>query len=125
MSNVYDLSGERAIKQGADRVISMIVKEDDDSPINISNYYARMQVRSNFDSNTVLDELTIDNDRITITEYVVDAQTFYKISLIFPNAVTSKYKFRNAFYDLEIVSSGGLVTRLLQGVFEVSPEVTR
>ena len=42
-----------------------------------------------------------------------------------PNATTAALSPGKFYYDLEIESGGGVVTRLLQGVARVTPNVTR
>jgi hypothetical protein len=47
------------------------------------------------------------------------------VTLSLTAAVTAAIVAGVYVYDLELVSSGGIVTRLLQGTFTVSAEVTR
>jgi hypothetical protein len=42
-----------------------------------------------------------------------------------PNSTTAGLTPGKYYYDLESVSGGGVVTRLLQGVARVTPNVTR
>ena len=118
----YDMT----IVQGSDtNNISITPKESDGSPINLTNYTAKVQLRKDDNSVEVLDELTTENSRITITEYDVEGVTFWKITLLFPSATTRNYTVFNAVYNLEIYSDSGIVTRLLEGEVTVSPEVVR
>lgn len=114
MTNNYDI----VIKQGSFRKYTLIVKSDGSTPDDLSEFTARMQVRPHSGANTLFDELTTSNSRIVITG------ALGKIELFFPDTVSSKYRFGNAVYDLELLSSGGVVTRLLQGSFTVDFEVT-
>lgn len=117
------------IVQGADiNDFSVIPTFDDDSPVDLSGFDARLQIRSSVDSSSILDELTTDNGRIVISSYVEDGDTFYSIDVKFPNEDTSSYDFLKGVYDLEIFKSGSPdtdVDRLLQGSVTVSREVTR
>jgi hypothetical protein len=78
-----------------------------------------MQVRSAANSASVVLELTTTNTRITLggvagtVTLTVDAATT-------ANLTPSLY-----VYDLELVSGGGVVTRLIEGNFNVKAEVTR
>jgi hypothetical protein len=89
------------------------------SAINLTGYTARMQVRSAANSASIVLELTTANNRITLggvagtVTLTVDAATT-------ANLTPSLY-----VYDLELVSGGGLVTRLIEGNFNVKAEVTR
>lgn len=94
-------------------------KSDSGTPIDITGYSGRMQVRQRFVSDTAVLSLTspssgislgTTNGQITIT---VSASTMAGID-------SGDYR-----YDLEMVSSAGAVTRLLQGTFTIRPEVTR
>lgn len=114
MAGEYDIK----ILQGSDKKITVVVKDDSDTVINLTGYDARMQVRSNIQSDTVLDELTNGNSRIDITG--VEG----KLELKFPSDISKNYNFVSAVYDLEI-DGGGQVKRILEGKFLISKEVTR
>lgn len=88
-------------------------------PYNLTGYTARMQVRANATSNTVIIELTTENSRITL------GNTAGTVDLLIPAANTTTLTAGQYVYDLELVSGGGVVTRLLEGNFKVSAEVTR
>jgi len=121
MVGVYDIT----IIQGSDNCdVSVVPTEDDDSPISLNGFTARMQIRDCVDSSTILDTLTTANSRITITSYVEDAETFWRVKLLFPSAITSAYTWENGVYDLELVQ-GTNVFRYLEGQVTVNKEVTR
>ena len=120
MSNTYDITGTKRIKQGSDKNIIVVIKSDGENPDNLTGYTARMQIRQSIKSDTILDELTTENDRIEITPLEG------KLTIKFPNIVTSNYDFTKGVYDLEIVTgTPEVVSRILQGDVEVDLEVTR
>lgn len=90
---------------------------EDDVPKNLTNYTARMQVRSTWDAATTIldidtdDDITLGGAAGTITIEVAATDT----ADINPGLYV---------YDLELVT-GSTVTRLVEGTFMVSPEVTR
>jgi len=92
-------------------------------PIDLTGYSAKMQVRPDYASTTVLVELTTENDGITITP------ASGKIDLYISDADTAVLTFTAdpAVYDLELVppAPGGDVIRLLRGTVTLSPEVTK
>jgi len=88
-------------------------------PYNLTGYTARMQVRANTSSNTVIIELTTENNRITL------GGATGTVDLLISAANTATLTAGQYVYDLELVSGGGVVTRLLEGNFKVSAEVTR
>jgi hypothetical protein len=86
--------------------------------VNTTNFTARMQLRTSYSAATASLELTTANGRISLTNAGV-------ITLSLTATETAALAAGRYVYDLEMVSSGGQVTRLLEGVVTVSPEVTR
>lgn len=84
----------------------------------LTNHTARMQVRRTIDSTTPLITLTTENGRITIN----GAAGLISLSI---SAADTAALTSSGVYDLEIISSGGLVSRVIQGTFTLSLEVTR
>jgi hypothetical protein len=90
-------------------------------PFSLSGYTARMQVRRTIDSNNFLLELTTENGNLTINPNgTTDNQIYIDVSASVTASVNS-----SGFYDIEIISADGVVSRVLQGTFNLSPEVTR
>ena len=108
------------IDQGADWFINFTYKQPNGSPVNITGYTAALQIRTSPLARTAVLTLTSPSSGITITGasgllecHATAAQT----ALI----VNGKYT-----YDIEITAPvTGVVTRLVQGTVEVSPQVTR
>ena len=89
---------------------------------NLTGYTARMQVRDNVSSNTVVIALsTTAGSGGTITLGGIAGT----VDLLIPAANTTTLTAGQYVYDLELVSGGGVVTRLLEGNFKVTAEVTR
>lgn len=81
-----------------------------------------MQVRANVTSNIVIATLsTTAGSEGTITL----GGTAGTVDLLISAANTASLTAGQYVYDLELVSGGGVVTRLLEGNFKVSAEVTR
>jgi hypothetical protein len=87
-------------------------------PYILTNHTARMQVRRTIESTTPLITLTTENGRISLN----GAEGFINLSI---TAADTAALTSSGVYDLEIISSGGLVSRVIQGTFTLSPEVTR
>jgi len=87
--------------------------------VNLTGYTARMQLRSSVTASTAALSLTTENGRISIT-----ANTG-TVTLSISATDTAALTAGRYVYDLELVSSGGQVTRLMEGVVTVSAEVTR
>lgn len=87
-------------------------------PWNLTGYTARMQVRRTIDSSTVLISLTTENGRISLG----GASGIIELNITAEDTATIT---SSGVYDLEIIASNGIVSRILQGDFTLSPEVTR
>jgi hypothetical protein len=87
---------------------------------NLSGYEARMQVRRTIDSAGFLLELSTQNGALTINPNTAQNQIMIEVSAEVTASVNT-----NGVYDVEIISSSGVVSRVLQGKFNLSPEVTR
>lgn len=107
------------IEQGATLTKPFVYKTSTSTAINITGYTARMQVRSSVKSADVLLELNTENTRIVL------GGISGTITLQLTAAVTAAITWTKGVYDLELISAGGIVTRLLQGEITVSKEVTR
>ena len=89
-----------------------------DVPVDLTTYTARMQVREKYTSTLVNVSLTTENGGIVLggesgtIDVVIDADS------------TAELVAKDYVYDLELVSSS-VVTRLIEGKFIVTPEVTR
>ena len=115
LGNNFDIT----INQGATFELTITWKDSAGTAINLTGYSARMQVRETYSSTTSVVSLT-NGSGITLGG---SAGTIaIVISATTTAALTAPF---SGVYDLELVSAGGVVTRLLQGAATVSPEVTR
>jgi len=103
------------LEQGAtfDRQITV---QENNQALNLTGYTARMQMRSTHDSSTIA---------LTFTAAVASPATQGKINLTANPTATAAVEEGIYVYDLEIESSAGNVTRILEGQVTVTPEVTR
>lgn len=88
-------------------------------PVDLTGFTARMQIRSDITSSTVLKELTTENAGITINN------TLKTIILNISATDTATFTFSSAVYSLEMVSSAGIVTPFTAGTVSLIKEVTR
>ena len=113
-TNTHDL----CIPAGAS--FSRVIRwKADGANVNLTGYAARMQIRPTAASATTTLSLTTENSRITL------GGTAGTITLSISATDTAAITAGRYVYDLELVSAGGIVTRLLQGVVTVSANVTR
>lgn len=90
-----------------------------DTPIDLTGCTARMQVRSEVGSPTVLLELNTTNGGVTL------GGATGTIDLYISDEDTAAFAWDGGVFDLEITDSADEVVRLVQGSASVSPEVTR
>ena len=107
----YDI----VIDQGSDFAIEIQVQQDGaNTPL--STHSARAQLRPTPTSSTKTADFTCS---------IVNASQG-KIKMSLGNSVTANISNGKYYYDLELVnSSDSSVTRLIEGVARVTPEVTR
>lgn len=105
------------IEQGATKVLRFVWKDSNGVPVDLSGYTARMQLRKTVTNPAVAAELTTENGGILLggVDGTVDVEFSAELT-----AGLSK----DGVYDLEL-ESAGVVTRLVQGNFTLSREVTR
>ena len=91
------------------------------SAVDLTNYSARMEVRPSYDSSNVIVSLA-SGSGITL------GGTAGTINLLLTASETAELDGTPStqfLYDLELESSSGEVTRLIEGNFFIYPEVTR
>jgi hypothetical protein len=117
------------IEQGATTDFEIVWKDSTGSPVDLSNYHARMQVRSDYGSTGTLYATlssSLDSDGTGLNLSGSNGQnppTSGSVGIFISAASSSNFTFGEARYDLEMVS-GSYVTRLLQGKVKLSKEVT-
>lgn len=95
------------------------------SPVNLTGYTAKLQVRSSHSSKAVILELSTSNGRITLG--TGGDMTTGAINLSISATDTAQLSVCDdvkPVYDLEMTSSG-VVSRILQGNVIIAPEVTK
>ena len=90
----------------------------DESPVNLTTYTARMQVRETHSSDIKVFDLTTANGGIVL------GGSLGTIDVSISATDTAAVVAKNYVYDLELVN-GSVVTRIVEGQFIVTPEVTR
>ena len=106
------------IDQGADWFLNVTYENPAGTPGNITSYTAALQVRSLPESTTAVLSLTTGSG-ITITG------ASGLVAVHATAAQTEAIIAGDYYYDLEVTSPQGIVTRLVQGQAIVNPQVTR
>jgi hypothetical protein len=89
------------------------------TPVSLSGYTARMQIRKKLKDTDVILELTTSNGGLVLDN------TTKTITINITAEQTRLLNFSAAVYDLELVDSLGTVNRFAQGNLILSQEVTR
>lgn len=87
--------------------------------VDLAGYTARMQVRDSHTSDTTRLDLTTENSGIVL------GGSAGTITISITASATAALTPREYVYDLELISGSGIVTRIIEGKFIVTPEVTR
>jgi Na+/serine symporter len=90
----------------------------DEVPVNLAGYSSRLQVREAYYSTDPVVSL-VSGSGITM------GGSAGTIDILISASVTSQFPTGTHVYDLEIVSPSNIVDRLIEGTFNVTPEVTR
>tara|TARA_R110002126_G_scaffold231858_3_gene376444 strand:+ start:1017 stop:1361 length:345 start_codon:yes stop_codon:yes gene_type:complete len=106
------------IDQGATWYLNVEYDNPNGTPVNITSYTAALQIRSLPESATAVLSLATGSG-ITITGATG------LIAITATATQTRAIDEGTYYYDLEITSPAGVVTRLVQGQAVVTPEVTR
>ena len=115
----YDITAE----QGSTFALNMNYQDADDNPISLTGYTGGMQVRRYHSATgTLLNSNTSD---VTFTIESTDAAVpTGNVQIDISAATMSTVPAGNHVYDIEL-HKNGTVTRLIEGRFIVTPEVTR
>lgn len=107
------------IEQGTDLKVPFVLKNADGTLVDLTGCSVRMQLRKSYYAEEAIDTLTVANGRVSVTPLEG------RFELNFPNKVTETFPVQTLLYDIELVSAGGEVRRIVEGKITVQPEVTR
>jgi len=117
------------VEQGATTDFEIKWTDANGSPVDLTAYDARMQIRSDFGSTGTLfaalsSTLESDGSGLNLSgSSGTNPLSSGSIGVFISAATSSAFTFTEARYDLELVS-GSVVTRLLEGKIKLSKEVT-
>ena len=101
------------IDQGSDYTLDYTVVEANGSFKDITDHTGRASMRKHFDSLTATDfTVVVDSGNNKITLSMTNAET--------ANTTPGRY-----YWDAEVVSNTNYVTRVIEGIATITPEVTR
>jgi len=118
------------IEQGTTVDFELQYTDVNNSPINLTGYSGRMQIKSGFANDKPVTYTSLSSSRYPDgTGLNFNGSSGTKplssgsIGIYISAVSSSAYTFAKAKYDLELVS-GSTVTRILEGVISLSKEVT-
>lgn len=110
------------IEQGSSFKISLIYKDQDGNPINLTDWCARLIWKTNTNITQVFSSNNLDN---SVYKFIIDP-TNGKLTLMIPANTTNTFNFITSKYDLELQSpddlyngGGKFTTRLLFGTINI------
>jgi hypothetical protein len=115
------------VEQGATLTFNLQWTDDSGTPIDLTAYDARMQIRSDYadiNGNTLYATLTSSLDSSPSNTGLLLSGSSGVIYVFLSAETTEGFVFEEGLYDLELYK-GGVVERLLEGKVTVSKEVTR
>lgn len=101
------------IDQGTTFSTTISLTDDNGDPINLTGYTGRSQMRKHYtSSNSHSFAVSLNSEQGTVSLDMTPIQT--------ANLVAGRY-----VYDVEVVSGANVVSRIIEGIVTVTPEVTR
>lgn len=111
-----------AIEQGTSFKMSLIYKDQNGIPINLTNWCARIVWKTNTGSTQIFSSDNLDH---SVYKFSID-DVNGKLTIMFPSSTTNSFSFNTAKYDLELQSpddlyaGGGKYTiRILFGTINI------
>jgi hypothetical protein len=112
------------IEQGSTTDFTIVYKDSNGNPINLTGYDSKMQIRETYTSAPLLtlsSSLNADGTGLNMTNAVSGS-----IGIFIASCTSSLLTFNEALYDLDIISGSDcpIVVRILEGKVKLSKEVT-
>jgi len=107
------------IRQGATFIWSITLEDENEQVLSLTSATARMQARVRLGDTDTLFSLTSGAGDIAVDG------TAGSVTVTIADTATDDYDFETGVYDLEVIESDGTVLRVVEGVVELSKEVTR
>jgi hypothetical protein len=108
ISNLY-------IDQGSEFVSVLDLENNDGTPMNLTGFSAYSQFRKSYGSTTAF----------TFETLILTPNTSGKLQLKLTGVNSSLIRPGRYLYDVEIVSSTNVKTRVVEGILTINPEITK
>jgi len=101
------------VDQGTTFATTIYLTDDNGDPIDLTGYTGRSQMRKHYtSSNSQSFSVSLSNTVGSVSLALTAVQT--------ANIVAGRY-----VYDVEVVSGANVISRIIEGIVTVTPEVTR
>ena len=114
----YDFS----IEQGSSFKLSLVYKDDNNNPIDLTNWCARLTWKTN---TNIIQTFSTENIDYSVYKFSIEP-LLGKITLLIPASTTNSFGFNSAKYDLELqsdddlyVGGGKYIIRLIYGTVSI------
>ena len=107
------LTANFEIDQGSDHGISFRLRDENNIPVDLFGYTGRSKMRKTYD--------TAKSQDFTVIINAVSSS----VNLLIAATSTAKLEAGQYVYDVELVSAANLVTRIVEGIVTVTPQVTK
>lgn len=112
------------IEQGSTLDLKIIYEDPNGTPIDLTNYSAKMQIRPDYADLTPTTYLTLSSSLDVDGSGIIITPTSGSVNIYINATKTDSFAFDEGIYDLELYN-GNDVTRLLEGKVKVKKSVTR
>lgn len=102
------------IDQGSDFTAEFELENDDETPMILTGFSVYSQFRKSYSSST----------GYSFTTQITNA-SLGKLTLSLSGTTSSTIKPGRYLYDVELVSPGGVKTRVVEGILTINPEITK
>jgi len=113
------------IEQGADYERTIRVKDDQGAAVSLASAVIQGQIRKTFSAREVLASFTCAVVSAASGEFTIALTAAQTAAIPVNPAIDEHRKNTNYTYDIEVYTAAIGKVRLLEGVAEISPEVTR
>ena len=103
------------IDQGSTFSTSVNVKNDDETAFDLTNHTAAAQIRKSYSSSTATD----------FTVSIADPPSNGQLDCSLTATQTAALEEGRYVYDIEVTNDTGVVTRVIEGIITINPNVTK
>lgn len=113
------------IEQGTTFLRIFTIKDSAGNPVNLTGYDLRGQIRETYSSSAVIISFNFEIHEPLNGKFKMSLSPTETSSIPVEAASSFKKSLTKYAYDVELVAPSGSIERLIEGVAQISPEVTR